>query len=105
MFAGYEIHAITNGIHSYTWTGDSFRKLFDQYLPGWANEPELLARIADGIPNEEVWSAHEEQKKPLSTTLTRLTNVGMDSETFTIGFARRATEYKRAYLLFSDLER
>jgi len=65
MFAGYEIHAVTNGIHSFTWTGESFRKLYDQYLPGWANEPELLARVADGIPNEEIWRGHKEQKKIL----------------------------------------
>lgn len=105
MFAGYEIHAVTNGIHSFTWTGESFRKLYDQYLPGWANEPELLARVADGIPNEEVWRAHKEQKKALIDYVNGLTNVGMEYDTFTIGFARRATEYKRAYLLFSDLER
>ena len=105
MFAGYEIHAVTNGIHSYTWTGESFRKLYDIYLPGWANEPELLARVVDGIPHEEIWRAHKEQKKVLIDYVNELTHVGMDYDTFTIGFARRATEYKRAYLLFSDLER
>jgi starch phosphorylase len=105
MFTGYEIYAITNGIHSFTWTGESFRKLYDQYLPGWANEPELLARVADAIPNEEVWRAHKEQKKTLIDYVNALTNVGMTYDAFTVGFARRATEYKRAYLLFSDLER
>jgi glycogen phosphorylase len=45
MFPGYEIHAITNGIHSYTWTCESFRKLYDKYLPGWAYDPELLVRV------------------------------------------------------------
>jgi starch phosphorylase len=105
MFAGYEIYAITNGIHSFTWTGQSFRKLYDQYLPGWANEPELLARIADGIPNDEIWQSHKEQKKTLIDYVNASTNIGMTHDAFTIGFARRATEYKRAYLLFSDLER
>lgn len=105
MFNGYIIHAVTNGIHSYTWTGDSFRKLYDKYLPGWANEPELLARIADGIPNEEIWDAHKEQKRLLIDYVNNLTNAGLDYDAFTIGFARRATEYKRAYLLFSELER
>ena len=37
MFPGYKINAITNGVHSYTWTCDSFKKLYDKYLPGWAN--------------------------------------------------------------------
>jgi starch phosphorylase len=105
MFKGYTIHAVTNGIHSYTWTGDNFRKLYDQYLPGWANEPELLARIADSIPNQEIWHAHKEQKKVLIDYVNNLTHAGLEYDVFTIGFARRATEYKRAYLLFSDLER
>lgn len=105
MFAGYEINAITNGIHSYTWTGESYRKLYDKYLPGWANEPELLARVADGIPNEEIWQAHKEQKIRLIDYVNELTRAGLSYDTFTLGFARRATEYKRARLLFSDIER
>ncbi|MGF3522172.1 MAG: alpha-glucan family phosphorylase [Candidatus Bathyarchaeia archaeon] len=105
MFAGYEIHAITNGIHSYTWTGESYRKLYDKYLPGWANEPELLARVADGIPNEEIWQAHREQKIRLIDYVNELTRAGLSYDVFTLGFARRATEYKRARLLFSDIER
>lgn len=44
MFRGYTIHAITNGVHSFTWTAPCFRRLFDRYLPDWANEPELLVR-------------------------------------------------------------
>jgi len=64
MFPGYEIRAITNGVHSYTWTCESFRNLYDKYFPGWANEPDLLVR-ADGILDEDVWRAHEEAKKVL----------------------------------------
>ena len=56
MFPGYEVHAITNGVHSYTWTHPAFRKLYDKYIPGWANEPELFIR-APIIPNEEIWKA------------------------------------------------
>ena len=48
MFPGYKISAITNGVHSYTWTSDSFKKLYDKYLPGWANEPELFVRVGKG---------------------------------------------------------
>jgi starch phosphorylase len=105
MFAGYEIHSVTNGIHSYTWTGESYRKLYDIYLPGWANEPELLARVVDGIPNYEIWQAHREQKKALIDYVNELTHIGMNYDAFTLGFARRATEYKRARLLFSDIAR
>jgi len=104
MFPGYEIHAITNGIHSYTWTCESFRKLYDKHLPGWAYEPELLVRV-DVIPTEEIWQAHREAKKLLIDYVNKATNIGMDYDTLTIGFARRATEYKRVQLLFSDLEK
>jgi starch phosphorylase len=104
MFPRYEIHAITNGIHSYTWTCESFRTLYDKYFPGWANEPNLLVR-ADGILDEDVWRAHEEGKKVLIDYVNKATNVGMDYDTLTLGFARRATGYKRADLLFSDIEK
>ncbi|MDH5438278.1 MAG: alpha-glucan family phosphorylase [Candidatus Bathyarchaeota archaeon] len=104
MFPGYEINVITNGIHSYTWTCESFKKIYDKYLPGWANEPDLLVRV-DGIPDEEIWHAHREAKKVLIDHVNKATNIGMDYDTLTIGFARRATGYKRANLLFSDLEK
>ncbi len=104
MFPGYEIHAITNGIHSYTWTCKSFRNLYDKYFPGWANEPDLLVR-ADGILDEDIWRAHEEGKKVLIDYVSKATNVVMDYDTLTLGFARRATGYKRADLLFSDMEK
>jgi starch phosphorylase len=104
MFPGYEIHAITNGIHSYTWTCESFKKLYDKYLPGWANEPDLLVRV-ESIPAEEIWQAHKEAKKFLIDYINKAKNIGMDYDAFTLGFARRATEYKRANLLFSDLHK
>jgi len=104
LFPGYEIHSITNGIHSYTWTCESFRTLYDKYLPGWANEPELLVRVG-GIPDEEIWHAHMEAKRVLIDYVNKVTNIGMDYDTLTLGFARRATGYKRANLLFSDLEK
>ncbi|MEM4733831.1 MAG: alpha-glucan family phosphorylase [Candidatus Bathyarchaeia archaeon] len=104
MFPGYEIHAITNGIHSYTWTCESFRKIYDEHLPGWANDPNLLVKV-DSIPDEEIWQAHKKAKRVLIDYVNNATNVGMDYNTLTLGFARRATEYKRANLLFSDVEK
>lgn len=104
MFTGYEIHAITNGVHSHTWTGEVYRKLFDKYLPGWVIEPELLAKV-DLIPDGEIWQAHQQQKQILINYIKDVTNIQLDPEVFTIGFARRATEYKRATLLFSNIER
>jgi starch phosphorylase len=104
MFPGYEIHAITNGVHSFTWTCDSFKRLYDKYLPGWANEPELFVRVGR-IPDEEIWEAHMEAKRQLLDFVKTRTGVEMSPDIFTIGFARRATAYKRADLLFSDIER
>jgi starch phosphorylase len=104
MFPGYEISAITNGVHSYTWTCDSFKRLYDRYLPGWANEPELFVRVGR-IPNEELWNAHLEAKKVLLDYVKKTTGVEMSPDILTIGFARRVTAYKRADLLYSDLER
>ena len=104
MFPGYEVRAITNGVHSFYWTCKPFRKLYDTYLTGWANEPELLMR-ADIIPNEKVWQAHVEAKKELIDYVNATTNIGMINEALTLGFARRSTAYKRSKLLFSDTER
>jgi starch phosphorylase len=78
--------------------------LYDQYFSGWANEPELLVRV-DGIPDDEIWHAHEKAKRLLIDHVNKVTNAGMDYDALTLGFARRATEYKRTNLLFSDLER
>jgi starch phosphorylase len=104
MFPGYEINAITNGVHSFTWTCASFKKIFDKYLPGWANEPEIFVRIGV-IPDEEIWDAHSVAKKKLIDYVNSTTGSDMDYDTLTIGFARRATAYKRADLLFTDLKR
>lgn len=104
MFPGYEIQAITNGVHSYTWTCDSMRRLFDNYLPGWANEPEVFVRVGR-IPDEELWAAHMEAKRKLIDLVNAQTGAGFKHDVLTIGFARRATAYKRAALLFRDAER
>lgn len=104
MFPGYKIHSITNGVHSWTWTTEPFKKLFDKYLPGWANEPETFVRVGR-IPDDELWNAHMEAKRNLIDHVNRETQAGMNYDALTIGFARRATAYKRADMLFSDPER
>jgi len=104
MFPGYTIDSITNGVHSYTWTSDSFRQLFDKYIPGWVPDSFAL-RYSLAIPKQEIWEAHSESKRLLCDYVNRETNIGLDYDTFTIGFARRATQYKRMDLIFSDLDR
>jgi starch phosphorylase len=104
IFPHYEIRAITNGVHTNTWTSPSYHKLFDKYIPGWANEPELLVRI-EKAPNCDIWAAHTENKNSLFNLIKEKTDEDLDPTILTIGFARRATGYKRAKLIFSDLTR
>jgi starch phosphorylase len=104
MFPGYEISAITNGVHSYTWTCESMKRVFDKYMPGWANEPELFVRIGR-IPDDEIWDAHMEAKRKLVDHINTATGAGFSYDILTFGFARRATAYKRATLIFRDVER
>ena len=104
LFPGYNISAITNGVHSFSWTCKCFRSLFDKYLPGWANEPELLVRV-DSIPDEEIWRAHMEAKENLIRYVRERSEIQLDPDVLTLGFARRFTGYKRATLLFSNLKR
>jgi starch phosphorylase len=102
LFPGHHIREVTNGVYSYMWTCQYFRELFHTYIPGWVNEPELLVRV-DTIPNEEIWEAHKKAKKDLLDFINEKTSAKMDVDTLTLGFARRATAYKRATMIFSDL--
>ena len=104
MFAGYTIDSITNGVHAATWVVPEFQKLFDRYIPGW-REDNFSLRYALSIPYAEILAAHHAQKKRLIEEVNRQTNAGMDFDVLTIGFARRATGYKRPDLLLTDVGR
>ncbi|MCL0035718.1 alpha-glucan family phosphorylase, partial [Thermodesulfovibrionales bacterium] len=82
MFPGYHIHAITNGIHSFTWTCDSFKRLYDKYLPGWANDPDIFVR-SSRIPGDEIWKAHMEAKKELIDYANQETGLKMNYDALT----------------------
>ncbi len=104
MFAGYIIDSITNGVHAVTWTSEPFQRLYDRYIPGWRQD-NLSLRYALSIPTDEIWHAHTQAKHRLIQYVNRETNAGMDVDVLTLGFARRATTYKRADLLLADLDR
>jgi len=104
MLAGYSIDAITNGVHAATWTSEPFQDLFDRYMPGW-REDNFSLRYAQAVSKEEVWQSHVQAKDCLLQEVQRKTGAELDGEIFTIGFARRSTEYKRGDLLFQDLGR
>jgi starch phosphorylase len=104
MFNGYNIDAITNGIHAPTWVSNYFQGLFDRYVPDWMQDNFSL-RYALNIPKSELWDAHVKSKKELIEHVNRETNIGLDLDHLTIGLARRATKYKRTDLIFTDIER
>ena len=104
MFGGYLIEAITNGVHAGTWVADPFQELYDHYVSG-CRQDNFSLRYALSIPKKEIWDAHGQTKKQLIQYVNRETNAGMDVDALTIGYARRTTPYKRADLLFTDLER
>jgi len=104
MFPGYNISAITNGIHSATWVCESFKRLYDEYMPGWKADPFSL-RYALSIPKDSIWKAHQEAKRKMIDYVNQTKQADLDCDTLTIGFARRATAYKRMDLVFHDVQR
>jgi starch phosphorylase len=119
------ITSITNGVHLPTWINGDFAGLYDQYLqPGWREgheDPKAWEQLIE-IPNAELWEAHRSRKRRMiafireravasatarkapASEVRRLSEV-LDPEALTIGFARRFATYKRANLIFRDLER
>jgi starch phosphorylase len=104
MFPNYLINSITNGVHAATWTCQEFRELFDAKIPEWRAETFNL-RYAVAIDLNEIKQAHRAIKERLLTSVAERTGRTLSADVFTIGFARRATPYKRADMLFTDLER
>lgn len=104
MFAGYHIDAITNGVHAVTWTSPAFQSLYDVHIPDWRHDNFSL-RHAESISRNEIWDAHMRAKSELLECVHKQSAVVMDADVFTIGFARRVTAYKRADLVFTEIER
>ena len=114
---------VTNGIHTLTWLSTPFKKLFDQYLPeNWyerLSEPEIWNGI-DRIPDKELWHEHISLKEDMANYVNHRIDLGnmsggvssgirnckkIDPNVLTIGFARRFATYKRASLIFRDINR
>jgi starch phosphorylase len=104
MFPESSVVAITNGVHAVRWTASPFADLFDRYTPGWRERSEQL-RQAMLIPVHEIQQAHKECRESLLHTVQERYGMPFGGSGIVIGFARRATEYKRPLLLFRDLER
>jgi starch phosphorylase len=116
---------ITNGVHTATWMARRLRVLFDKYLgEGWLerlDDPETWVKV-DSIPDSELWRVRMHLKRKLTFYVlnrvrTRWMNgdyqpvqaiaagAMLDPYVLTIGFARRFATYKRANLVFNDLNR
>lgn len=119
------ITSVTNGVHAPTWINGDLASLYDQYLlPDWRDRLEdtkLWEQVRD-IPATELWEVHRKRKRQLITyvreravnaalarkasasEVKRLSEV-LDPDAFTIGFGRRFATYKRATLIFRDVQR
>ncbi len=104
MFSSYDIDSITNGVHADTWVSEPLAQLFDLHIPGW-REDNFSLRYALSIPAKEIWESHQHSKDALIKQVNREVNAGFDKDFLTIGFARRFATYKRADLIFDDIER
>lgn len=119
MWPGFPIGGVTNGVHVGTWLG---REMAQVLAADGTTDPEELARRAERLPDETLWAAHSAQKHRLmrfvrvrvtrqvarhgrSTEELRRVQGLLDPTALTIGFARRFAPYKRADLLFHDVER
>jgi starch phosphorylase len=103
MFPQYPIDSITNGVHALTWTAAPFRNLYDRFIPEWRRDNFYL-RYAVKIPLPEVQRAHTLAKRQLLAEVQRRTGAHLAESVMTVCFARRAAAYKRADLLFTDLD-
>lgn len=103
IFSDYQINAITNGVHAVTWTSPAFCRLFNRFIPQWRRD-NLYLKYAVRIPLEEIQKSHAEAKQELLNEVERRTGRKL-TKVMTIGFARRAAEYKRHDMLFQDIER
>ena len=104
MYPNYPINSITNGVHSVTWASLPFHHLFDRYIPEWRRD-NLYLRYSISIPPSEIMAAHNEAKGDMLAEIAKRTGKKLDADVMTLGFARRATAYKRPDLLFADVER
>ncbi len=104
MYPGVEVKYVTNGVHHLSWTSRETQHLFDKHLPGWAAKPEVLVDI-EKISDDELWQTHQSNKINLLNFANAMTQKGLSPDLLTIGFARRAAAYKRANLVFYDLDR
>ena len=105
MFPNQDIDYVTNGIHLPTWLDKNMQELYDNKMPGWRKKPDILKQAEELLKTDEVWQAHQKAKKSLIQHVKNRTGEDLDVNTLTIGFARRFATYKRANLMFKNIEK
>ncbi len=130
VWPGYfpeELHVdyVTNGVHMPTWAASEWKAVYNAKFPkGWWKDQSNLEmwKAYNDIPDEEIWATRMELKQKLIDYIrvqfredwmksqgdpARIVRAldGMNANTLIIGFGRRFATYKRAHLLFTDLER
>ena len=119
------ISSVTNGVHTPTWVAPEMERTFARFLGhDWLanhDDPTLWERI-DDVPDEALWGVHSQLKHKLFSFMRERARRGwlaegrgpmhvltagtlMNPDALTIGFARRFATYKRALLIFQDIER
>ena len=78
MFPGYEIDAITNGVHHTSWTCAPMQALFDKHVPDWRSDPSAFKEQCRSLPDEELWQAHMSAKQDLIDYVNEHTNLQFD---------------------------
>lgn len=130
FYPGVPVHevpvtSVTNGVHSKSWIEEEWKKVFSRYVsPGWMEQitdATLWQRVTE-IPDQVIWETHQllkkrainfirgkvrEKRQRNYDTAAHIEEAAelLDPNALTIGFARRFATYKRATLLFRDLER
>ena len=123
------IDYVTNGVHVPTWLNHRMKDLYDRHIgptcPNWLSEHDdpVVWELIDEIPDAELWYIHTWLKAKLFNRIREQERIRwaaqhpggvpdpatggayLNPDVLTIGFARRFSTYKRAHLIFEDLER
>ena len=119
------ISHITNGVQTLSWTSDEMMRVLNRYLgPRWIDNPvdKDVWYSVDSIPDSELWRCRERSREHLVGFARRLlkeqlkarglpkydvemADAVLDPDALTIGFGRRFATYKRANLIFRNMER
>ena len=104
MFPEVTIEPITNGVHHTSWISPTMARLYDEELDGWRSDGSLLEK-AQILSDTGLERARAESRAVLRELVRSMTGIELDGNRLTVGFARRFATYKRASLVFRDIQR